>query len=281
MGKFCVYKHTSPSGKSYIGITSRKPSQRWLNGGGYIGQPKFYNAIEKYGWENFSHEVLFSGLSEEEACNKEIELIKKYDSIENGYNCSTGGQYGAAGAYKYKVGDRKNGFEIIGRVDHKKLIVRCEKCGREIIRYPECYEGGSIKCRCMIKHHPPKQKRQHRMVTHNGETRRWTEWEKILGINRHTIWNRYINGHPIDEVRAEPGRIVNCLTCGKAFHPVSRENVYCSKDCQWQSMKAKRPERVCAHCGKTFVPARAITKDYKALYCSHGCQIESMRAGNK
>ena len=29
MRKFCVYKHTTPSGKVYIGITSRKPKERW------------------------------------------------------------------------------------------------------------------------------------------------------------------------------------------------------------------------------------------------------------
>ena len=35
MRKYTVYKHTSPSGKVYIGITCRKPKYRWNNGKGY------------------------------------------------------------------------------------------------------------------------------------------------------------------------------------------------------------------------------------------------------
>ena len=31
-----VYKHTSPSNKVYIGITSREPKLRWDNGNGYL-----------------------------------------------------------------------------------------------------------------------------------------------------------------------------------------------------------------------------------------------------
>lgn len=33
--KYCIYKHTSPSNKSYIGITSMNPLDRWKNGNGY------------------------------------------------------------------------------------------------------------------------------------------------------------------------------------------------------------------------------------------------------
>lgn len=96
--KFFVYKHTSPSGKVYIGITSRSPKSRWKHGSGYANNPYFTHAIEKYGWENFEHEILYEGLSKEEACEKEISLIKKYDSSnhEKGYNITTGGEYNSA-----------------------------------------------------------------------------------------------------------------------------------------------------------------------------------------
>ena len=49
MRKYTVYKHTSPSGKVYIGITCRKPKYRWNNGKGYKekDQRLFYNAIKK------------------------------------------------------------------------------------------------------------------------------------------------------------------------------------------------------------------------------------------
>lgn len=91
---YCVYKHTSPSGKSYIGITRQRPNERWRNGHGYYQNPFFTSAIEKYGWDNFTHEILFDGLSKEDACEKEKELIRLYQSNvrEHGYNLSSGGE---------------------------------------------------------------------------------------------------------------------------------------------------------------------------------------------
>ena len=89
---YTVYKHTSPSGKVYIGITCQKPRARWKNGYGYKEQNKFYNAICKYGWDNFKHEILYKNLTIEEAEQKEIELITLYDSKNNGYNATDGGR---------------------------------------------------------------------------------------------------------------------------------------------------------------------------------------------
>lgn len=64
---FCVYKHTFPNGKMYIGITSKTPNNRWENGTGYTKQhqPVMYYAIQKYGWNNVKHEILFTDLTEE------------------------------------------------------------------------------------------------------------------------------------------------------------------------------------------------------------------------
>ena len=91
---YYVYKHTSPSGKVYIGITQQEPKKRWLGGLGYQKQEHFWNAIQKYGWDNFKHEILFSGLSKNEAEDKEKYLIKRYNSCnrENGYNQDLGGR---------------------------------------------------------------------------------------------------------------------------------------------------------------------------------------------
>jgi group I intron endonuclease len=99
--KYCVYKHTSPSSKVYIGITNKyPPEKRWYpDGSGYKRQQFFWRAIQKYGWDNFEHKILFENLTKEEACEKEIELIKMYDSTnpDKGYNCSTGGENSLAG----------------------------------------------------------------------------------------------------------------------------------------------------------------------------------------
>lgn len=97
---YTVYKHTLPREISkkdndmvYIGITSWMPEKRWQNGRGYYKQSRFYNAIKKYDWNNFKHEILFKGLTKEEAEQKEIELIAEYQSNNRkfGYNIANGG----------------------------------------------------------------------------------------------------------------------------------------------------------------------------------------------
>lgn len=89
---YCVYMHTFPNGKRYIGVTKTKPEYRWNNGKGYSRQA-VYNAIVKYGWENVAHEILSSGLTQKEAERQEKEYIKKYrsNSKEFGYNIAEGG----------------------------------------------------------------------------------------------------------------------------------------------------------------------------------------------
>ena len=92
---YTVYKHTSPSGKVYIGITKRKPEYRWNKGKGYSkDQLLFYRAIKKYGWDNFTHEILYTGLSEKDAKNIEISLIRQYKSLGMSYNITDGGDGG-------------------------------------------------------------------------------------------------------------------------------------------------------------------------------------------
>lgn len=85
---YLIYKHTSPDGKVYIGITKNLPNARWNEGAGYETQKKFYKAIQTYGWINFKHEIIAAGLSENEAKKMESELILASRSNEDefGYN---------------------------------------------------------------------------------------------------------------------------------------------------------------------------------------------------
>ncbi len=91
---YIVYQHKNKiNGKIYIGITMQKPEQRWRHGEGYKSSPHFYAAIQKYGWDNFEHNILFQNLTKEDACQKEQELIIKFNSMnrEYGYNSTSGG----------------------------------------------------------------------------------------------------------------------------------------------------------------------------------------------
>ena len=104
MNGYIVYKHTCPDNKVYIGITCQEPSKRWLNGLGYK-KSWFYNAIQKYSWENIKHEILYENLSYEDAINKEHKLILEYESWcpAKGYNDSIG--VGHHKTYPIKVVD--------------------------------------------------------------------------------------------------------------------------------------------------------------------------------
>lgn len=96
-----VYIHTNKeNGKVYIGITSSNISKRAGSNG--INSKKntlFYRAIQKYGWDNFAHETLFTGLTINEAAKIEQDLIAKYQSNNPlfGYNISSGGESGNCG----------------------------------------------------------------------------------------------------------------------------------------------------------------------------------------
>lgn len=107
--------------KSYIGQTTEEPRLRWRKDGqGYTRQgqdTKFSNAINKYGWENFSHEII--GVVESDTKEQLIRdldewekyYISKYDSFHNGYNTTTGGGNGIPS----EESKRKNREKHIGK----------------------------------------------------------------------------------------------------------------------------------------------------------------------
>ena len=94
--KICsVYCHTNKiNGKKYIGITSRPVEKRWAQGRAYRHNSHFTNAIKKYGWNNFEHEVLAEGLKEDVAKDFERMMIFMYHTTDptQGYNQSIGGE---------------------------------------------------------------------------------------------------------------------------------------------------------------------------------------------
>lgn len=92
---YSIYVHINKiNGKMYIGQTVQTNlNNRWVNGYGYKGCTRFYNAIQKYGWDNFEHIVLFDKLTLDMANVIEEELIKKFQTTNDkyGYNIKFGG----------------------------------------------------------------------------------------------------------------------------------------------------------------------------------------------
>ncbi len=116
---YTVYCHTNKiNGKKYFGITDKKPERRWGHNGcrylkktyGVFNHPAFANAIIKYGWDSFEHEILYEGLTLEEASQKEMELIAQYKTNvvrygkKYGYNMTDGGE-GCTGGKHYSGKD--------------------------------------------------------------------------------------------------------------------------------------------------------------------------------
>lgn len=86
---YTIYKFTFSDGKTYIGQTSKPVEERWKNGDGYKGQD-VYVPIVLDGWENIKKEILHTGLTEEQANKLEKFYIKKFNSVEKGYNRNYG-----------------------------------------------------------------------------------------------------------------------------------------------------------------------------------------------
>ena len=92
--QYTVYMHENKTNhKKYIGITSQDVNARWNHGTNYKSCHAIRRAFEKYGWDGFDHVILFDGLTKQEACEKEIQLISEYDTRnpEHGYNICVGG----------------------------------------------------------------------------------------------------------------------------------------------------------------------------------------------
>lgn len=118
--QWTVYMHIAPNNKKYIGITSLDVEKRWRKGNGYFNHKHFFNAIKKYGWQNITHKIVCSNLSEQEAKEKEIELISQYKTYDKdyGYNHTLGGD-GRKGAFVSK--EQRNKLSVSNRLKNAYL----------------------------------------------------------------------------------------------------------------------------------------------------------------
>jgi len=91
-----LYKITNlENDKCYIGWTGRTVLDRWQRHQQDAlknrDNRKFYNAIRKHGTDCWQVETLLEVSSVEEAKSKEIELIEQFNSYQQGYNATKGG----------------------------------------------------------------------------------------------------------------------------------------------------------------------------------------------
>lgn len=90
--KGIIYKITNKvNNKSYIGQTRYTVEFRWKQHQHKKDNVYFHNAIHKYGVDNFLVEVL-EECNIENLSSREIFYIAKYDTFNNGYNLTIGGE---------------------------------------------------------------------------------------------------------------------------------------------------------------------------------------------
>lgn len=138
--RYTLYKHTNLiNGKMYFGLTKNTIEERAKkNGSAYKQCTYFYNAIQKYGWDNFSHEVVAELLPKDQASFYERTMIKYYRTNERefGYNIQPGGLHAG--------GMSPEGFErfISASMEaNKKAVVSFSREGKRLKEFPSITEA--------------------------------------------------------------------------------------------------------------------------------------------
>ena len=162
------------TGKNYIGMTSLEPKERWCRE--YTGKMK--EAIDAFPFDLcWKKHIEFQTPNKEQALELEAELMKWYDSVENGYNISSysGGTYKRSDETRRKMSASMSGENnpMFGKHlsdntkskmsdSHKgkiyaptKSVIQYSKDGEFIAEYPSaheaerqtgCYQGNICRC---------------------------------------------------------------------------------------------------------------------------------------
>lgn len=276
---WCIYKHENKrNGKVYIGQTihQNNPQLRWDYGSGYKSeQNKFYNAITKYGWNGFTHEIIERDiLTQEEANLREIYWISHYDSFRFGYNSTPGGNcrpsnLKSASNHKKPVCcyETKETFSCATTASEEKdinasAIKSCCK-GRAITA------GGYHWCYCEdIDTFVPKEPKEPKIKTFkviNEQTKEIfesvTEASKKTGLNEEYIRNRC------------NGNIVSNTTWFYYDEEIRKQHPQKKPSVNYFSKETKKV--VCLEDKRIFNNVYFASKEYKTTYrCINQCCLK-------
>ena len=223
---YCVYIHTNKfNDKKYIGQTKYGDNinRRWRNGDGYKYCRYFNYAIQKYGWDNFEHEIVYNQLTINQANMYEQWLIYLGDTTNPlyGYNIMKGGKNGFSMTDAQTLKRVKNLQETI-REKHKvksfeSLGDRYNSGDLNIIKCKQCGALFEVK---------PKWNHAHTKRNLNGRNRKYCDDCKNIRNNGSSM------------------KVVTCADCGVDFI-VSTNNTasYRFKECQSNYQKFKNKEK--------------------------------------
>lgn len=164
VANYTVYVHVNKiNQKKYVGITGVTPQVRWQGGRNYKGCTYFNRALNKYGWDNFEHQIIFQKLTYREAIVLEQTLIKALKTRNNqyGYNGTDGGEgaLGTTSANYVDLTDQKfhrltvqyrNGT-YISPSGVKRTMWHCKcDCGNELdVTYSDLVYNNTKSCGCL------------------------------------------------------------------------------------------------------------------------------------
>lgn len=236
--------HTSPCGKRYIGITGQKPIYRWKKGKGYKANPHFTRAIELYGWENFTHEIIKVVGTLEEAKQEEIRLIALYRSNESnfGYNISAGGD-----GYNFNLTEEEKKKRRY--ISHKKYMENPENRQKINNWMREYYKQDSYKQKKNEYNKTEKRKahrreymRTYRETQKNKEYRKEYEkkkYQELKKLSKPTTDEQKIHGIPVLQFDENMNLIAEYPSINNAASSVGTcfENI--KRACNCKSLKAK------------------------------------------
>lgn len=144
---YCVYCHTNKiNGKRYVGVTCKSPNERWHNGKRYDHNQHFFHSIEKYGWDGFTHDILHTNLSKEEAFYYERKYIKEWNLRDSrfGYNMTDGGE-GCCGRNVTQETRKKIAASLTGVKRHPLSKEHRQKISKALIGVPHPHKSGKRK----------------------------------------------------------------------------------------------------------------------------------------
>jgi group I intron endonuclease len=124
-----IYRLIAPNGKSYIGMTIRgmKRINEHKNSKSNFTIDR---AIQKYGWNNFKLEILEEVNDSKLLPELEKYYIKKYDTFNDGYNETFGGEQVMIGKHHSKETKKKISIANTGRQfsdEHRNKLSKIKK----------------------------------------------------------------------------------------------------------------------------------------------------------
>lgn len=116
-------------------MTSQKPNERWCSG--YRG--KMNEAIHEFPLDLcWKKHIEFQTPNKEQALELEAELMKWYDSVENGYNTSP---FGSSHIYNEESKKKMSEAKIGNHNRPQKPVLQFSKSGELIAEYPSAHEA--------------------------------------------------------------------------------------------------------------------------------------------